>query len=183
MNYCCVRSAKDRGTREINHLYIRGPTRSYIPEGEHGQRPVGLVRSRVGHGLAPEVVSQQVPHGRDPQGVRVGRHRAEVVVDEVSAQRVEVNTHRQRHRRRSDQKRPQLMGTLASQRLLTSWRLWCRVLRVVFVRVGWRSSVGVVVAAAGVWRRWWRRGTPAVWVTFAVSSVVTIRTDRHRVKP
>lgn len=61
------------------------------PEGEHAQRPVGLVAGAVRHALAPEVVGEEVPAGRAP-GPHVGvmHDGPHVVVHELAPQRAPV---------------------------------------------------------------------------------------------
>lgn len=68
-----------------------------IPEGEDGERPVGLMGGGVGHRLAPEIVEEELPYRPRPLHVRVPEHGAEVIVNVLSRQTVNVNGQGRHH--------------------------------------------------------------------------------------
>ena len=63
------------------------------PEGEDGERPVGLVTPLLGHGRAPEVVLEELRPWHVRPEVLVLLDGSHVVKNEVAAERVPVEAH------------------------------------------------------------------------------------------
>ncbi|GFY71739.1 hypothetical protein TNIN_115971 [Trichonephila inaurata madagascariensis] len=61
-----------------------------LPECEYGERPIGLVTSRMGHGTSPEIIVEEGGYWIAAHDVRVRYDGHEVVVYKLSAKGIEV---------------------------------------------------------------------------------------------